>query len=725
MSIGKKFTLLISLLAVLISLGMGIPTIFLATDMVQNDTYNWAENEAQVAANDITQFFETAEMGAQQLSRIKRVYDNAAAGHLGPALSALQAFKSWMGVDAIDLVTLNGDIYHSATPGTLTPDGNIASKGYFTAALKGKVGFSGIITPALSASPIPYPVYLIAVPVFVNADSNQNVVAVLLVRYNAQDLSNELKTIKGKGDSYTVLYDNNGNEVGTSLDYQQVVKGYNPLTLAKSDPSVQSLAGTVQQIINKDSGHSTYAAQGNTRICGWATVKGYGLQVAISSEKNSLLGGVRQLEMIIFIIMAIAIVVGIILALFISSSVSKPIKKVVGALDILGRGDLSHRISVARKDEFGTMGNLLNDTMKKISELILSIKTQAASLSDVGSSLSSNMTETAAAINEITSNIDSIKGRAVNQSASVTETSATMEQITLNLTKLGDLINTQSDSVSQASSAIEEMLANIQSVTQTLVKNAENVKTLTDASTVGHQGLQEVSADIQEISKESEGLMEINAVIDNIASQTNLLSMNAAIEAAHAGEAGKGFAVVADEIRKLAESSSEQSKTINEVLKRIAGSISKISSSTQSVLDKFEAITTGVQTVAQQEDTIRGAMEEQSEGSKQILDGVAKVNDITTQVKSSAAQMLEGSQQVVTESHNMEAATSEITNGINEMATGADQINIAVSQIADLSGKNKDGINVLTEAVAKFKLDDGPAKDDAVLAKADTAPAKT
>jgi methyl-accepting chemotaxis protein len=308
-------------------------------------------------------------------------------------------------------------------------------------------------------------------------------------------------------------------------------------------------------------------------------------------------------------------------------------------------------------------------------------------------------------MNEITANIQSIKGRVINQSAGVTETNAAMEQITVNIDKLSGHVDNQSASVSQSSSAIEEMVANIQSVIQTLVKNAGNVKELIDAAEVGRSGLQEVASDIQEIARESEGLLEINAVMENIASQTNLLSMNAAIEAAHAGEAGRGFAVVADEIRKLAENSGEQSKTISSVLKKIKDSIDKITRSTESVLNKFEAIDGGVRTVSVQEENIRSAMEEQGEGSRQILEAVARLNDLTKNVKAGSAEMLEGSKQVIHESKNLELATQEIANGMNEMAVGADQINAAVDKVNAISGKNKESIDVLVQEVAKFKVE--------------------
>jgi len=412
--------------------------------------------------------------------------------------------------------------------------------------------------------------------------------------------------------------------------------------------------------------------------------------------------------MILFAAITCAAMIALVLlaATFASRGIAKPIVNMANALHDIssGEGDLTVRLPEAGAEETAEAARGFNKTMEKIRALIVSIKGQADALSEIGDNLAGNMTETASAINQITANIQSIKLRVVNQSASVTETNATMEQVTGNIDKLSEQIERQSGAVSQTSSAIEEMLANIQSVTTTLIKNVENVKELKTSSETGKSSLHEVAQDIQEIARESEGLMEINAVMENIASQTNLLSMNAAIEAAHAGDAGRGFAVVADEIRKLAESSGEQSKTIGVVLKKIKEAIDKIMHSTENVLHKFEAIDKGVKIVAEQEEVIRSAMEEQGHGSKQVLQASELVSEITRQVKGGSAEMLEGSREVIQESKNLEKVTQEITNGINEMAAGASEINVAVNAVNELSGRNRENISTLARAVSQFKV---------------------
>ncbi|MDR0321378.1 MAG: methyl-accepting chemotaxis protein [Treponema sp.] len=417
---------------------------------------------------------------------------------------------------------------------------------------------------------------------------------------------------------------------------------------------------------------------------------------------------------IIVVFIVIALVASVILTLAITSNIVKPLlplsafmEKVGTTGDIVMRKEDSKTLGkyVTRNDEIGMMIRSFNQTLDKIREMVINIKKRAESLHDIGNKLANNMNETAASVNEIAANVQSIKGRVINQSASVTQTHSTMEQLTDNIKKLVNHIDDQSSNVAQASTAIEEMVANIRSVTVTLIKNEENVNALLGSSEVGRTGLVEVSQDIQEIERESEGLLEINSVMENIASQTNLLSMNAAIEAAHAGDAGKGFAVVADEIRKLAESSGEQSKTIGTVLKKIKDSIDKITQSTENVLGKFEAIDSGVRTVAAQEESIRNAMEEQETGSKQVLEGIGNVNEITRQVTGSSDKMLEEVKGVIRESDNLENVTKEISGGMNEMSVGAEQINVAVNHVNEISGENKENIDYLIREVSQFKVD--------------------
>jgi methyl-accepting chemotaxis protein len=429
--------------------------------------------------------------------------------------------------------------------------------------------------------------------------------------------------------------------------------------------------------------------------------------VMIASTRSYILKEVNELTRFTAIIAVITIVIAVVIIYLILSSTTKPIVMVADTLKDIseGEGDLTKTVNIHSKDEIGDLAKYFNQTLKKIKDLVVLIKKQAGVLKDIGGELSSNMTETAAAVNQITANIQSIKSRVMNQSASVTQTNATMEQVITNINKLNGHVENQSRNVSQASSAIEEMVANIGSVTNTLVNNAANVSDLKEASEVGKEGLQEVATDIQEISRESEGLLEINAVMENIASQTNLLSMNAAIEAAHAGEAGKGFAVVADEIRKLAESSGEQSKTISTVLKKISESIKTITGSTENVLHKFEAIDSGVRTVSLQEENIRNAMEEQGEGSKQILQSASSLSQLTQQVKTGSEEMLSGSQEVIKESRNLEKVTQEITGGMNEMATGAEQINMAVNNVNGMTQKNREAIDSLIKEVSRFKVE--------------------
>ncbi|MCL2444254.1 MAG: methyl-accepting chemotaxis protein [Treponema sp.] len=409
-----------------------------------------------------------------------------------------------------------------------------------------------------------------------------------------------------------------------------------------------------------------------------------------------------------FLFLAMIVVIAIILLIFYIyiRRLITPMNNMVKTLDHISVDwDLTERFNLKRNDEIGTLGDYFNLTFDKMRELLLSIKDKTISLTDTGDELTSYMTITKKDIDGIHNSIQHMRERVLTQSDNVNSAAGSMERIIKGIDELNGHITVQADSVAQSSSAIEEMLANIQSVTQTLVKNSANIHSLAESSGAGRTDLHKVSTDIQDIAQESEGLLQINSVMQTIASQTNLLAMNAAIEAAHAGDSGKGFAVVADEIRKLAENSGKQSKTISAVLKRIKTMIDAITKSTSIVLERFETIEKEVQVVSDQEVQIRNAMEEQGEGSRQILDAVTQLNSVTGLVRKSSTDMTSESREVLNQSTSLKKITGEVAGDMDEMTVNADEITSAFTRVQEITEENRENIIALGKVISRFKVE--------------------
>jgi methyl-accepting chemotaxis protein len=415
---------------------------------------------------------------------------------------------------------------------------------------------------------------------------------------------------------------------------------------------------------------------------------------------------------VIFVVLGAGLVValiGLLIISFVARGISRPITGVYSVLQKIGEGDLSGKITAESGGEIGEMMRLLDQTRAGMSGLITSIKETAMSLLTVGTELSAMTLESAQVIEEVRGTTERVKGESDKESASAADTSAAIEEIMVSIESLNGTIEQQAESIAESVRSVDELSANIASVSKALVQNELNVENLTAASEKGHSGLFEVSANIQDVAKESEGLLEINAVIQTIASQTNLLSMNAAIEAAHAGEAGRGFAVVADEIRKLAESSSAQAKNVAGVLKKMREALAAISASTGTVIGYFKDIDEAVQTVAAQEKNIQAAMEKQDAGSRALTGIAGTLQSLTQNVRAGSSDMLERSRKVAEGGKAMEAAAKNMLSGMDGIVGGMAQINGAIARIQEISRTNKQSIDALVGNISKFRVEEGAA----------------
>ena len=543
----------------------------------------------------------------------------------------------------------------------------------------------------------------IAVPVY---DDNKKVIGVLIADMDGLWFAKQIDDIV-VGQTGNCYIMGNSGVIIADKDAELVKTQANIIEQAKTNTALTSAAVFLEHVLDTDEseiGHYTY--QGIYYISSFATMKTTDWSVILRAPVHEFMGTVDTLRITMIGIGVIILVVALIIVYFVARAMVKPVQTVVSALQNIaqGEGDLTVRLPIHGNDEVTDLSEYFNETIAKIGASIQQVGVNSSTMEEIGNELASNMTETASAVNEISANIDGVKQQAMTQAASVTETAATVEEIVRTIKQLNTSIETQAASVAQSSSSVEEMVANIASIGQTLGKTDDVIKNLTTATGDGKATLVTSNTVTQKIAEESGSLMEASSVIQHIASQTNLLAMNAAIEAAHAGEAGKGFAVVADEIRKLAEESSMQGKTITATLKTLSGEIETLSSSSKTVEEKFNAIFTLAEQVKDMSNRLTEAMREQENGSKEVLIAIKSINTVTVEVQAGSEEMLKGGEGVAEEMQKLDNLTRVITESMNEMASGAVQINNAVQEVSEITQKNKRSIEALSAEVGKFKV---------------------
>ena len=318
--------------------------------------------------------------------------------------------------------------------------------------------------------------------------------------------------------------------------------------------------------------------------------------------------------------------------------------------------------------------------------------------------LSSNMKITSKAAEKIGESVSFMRERIKEQSSGVLEMQENLQQAIENIEDLDNSIETQSTSIGQVVFVIERMVFDIQSVTHTIENTVDSIKHLNSAADAGNAAVSNAHTIVKNISDQSEGLLEASNVIQHIASQTNLLAMNAAIEAADAGDVGKGFAVVADEIRKLAEESSTQGKTITAVLKTLKEKIEALNSVAEETAIQFAEIMRQLSTVNSGSNTIMESVTKQNDGNTQVLESVKEVNAITARVKESSLQIRSGNTEVGKEMARLVEITQNIDNTISSVSGDTEQIRKVIDEVSDSSARNRKAAQSVMKYLSQLSL---------------------
>ena len=403
---------------------------------------------------------------------------------------------------------------------------------------------------------------------------------------------------------------------------------------------------------------------------------------------------------------AIICAVLFVMCILVTGGFLKPLIVVVKSINSIASGcaDLTSRISVRSNNEIGAVVRGFNMFTEKLQTIVQEIKQSETSLAVAGDELRYCAQDTSTAIAQILSQISSMNERIAHQSDGVDTTVASISEITGSIQLVEQMIEEQSSGVMHASTAINAMVENIHSVNQSVEQMAEEFTNLEHKAVDGASKQEVVNSRITQIEAESEMLQEANASIANIAAKTNLLAMNAAIEAAHAGEAGKGFSVVADEIRKLSETSSQQSKTIGTQLQKIRESINSVVVASVQSRDAFKSVVDSIQMTDGLVQRIRSAMTVQSENSQQIHQTLRGINDKTQEVHAASSKMTKESGVMLKQVKNLEDATKNMQGSMAEMKIGAEKINGTEAALSVIVEKLKNSIEGIGAQIDQFKV---------------------